>query len=88
MFREALVCNSNDEKCMLSQCNSCGNLKMFDKFSKCSDKRSVKDLTSFRWETANSRVTKVKKNLTVQHATDELKAQTTASLLHSFVIHI
>jgi len=81
LFREALVCDSNDEKCMSSQCENCGNLKNFDELFECDDEDSGKDLIYFQWQTIDSKIVKVEKSGTVRDAIDELKNQTSTFLM-------
>ncbi|CAF3403688.1 unnamed protein product [Rotaria sp. Silwood2] len=88
LFREALVCNSEDEECMSSKCNNCGNLKNFDKLFECDDETRKKDLTYFQWKTNDSKILKMEQFGTVQNAINELKNQTYNFLIHSFITHV
>ena len=61
-FREAIVCDSNDETCMASQCEHCGNLKHFDALFQCNGQVGGQDLTYHQWKTIDSKIVKVEKN--------------------------
>lgn len=87
-FREAIVCDSNDEACMASQCEHCGNLKHFDALFQCNDQVGGQDLTYHQWKTIDSKIVKVEKTGIVQQAINELKNQTSTFLMHSFLTHV
>ncbi|CAF4199780.1 unnamed protein product, partial [Rotaria sordida] len=72
-FREALVCNSNSEKCMSSKCEKCGELKNFDKLFEYDNDIGGKDLLYHQWETIDSKIVKIEKSGTIQDAIDDLK---------------
>jgi hypothetical protein len=44
LFREALVCNSDNEQCMSLRCETCGDMTHFDEVYKCSDDDGAKHL--------------------------------------------
>jgi hypothetical protein len=88
LFREVLVCNSDNERCMSSQCQICGNLKCFDDLFECNDDVIGQYLNYFQWETINSRIVKIEKSGTIQDAINELKNQTPNFLMHSFITHV
>ncbi|CAF1634945.1 unnamed protein product [Rotaria magnacalcarata] len=87
-FREAVVCDSNDEKCMSSKCNQCGNLEKFDDLYQCDDEQGGESLSYFQWETIESKIVKVEKSGTVKDAIKDLKNQTKNFLMHSFITHV
>ena len=47
-FREAIVCDSNDEKCMSLKCSQCGNLEKFDDLYQCDDEQGDEVLSYFQ----------------------------------------
>ncbi|CAF2013388.1 unnamed protein product [Rotaria magnacalcarata] len=87
-FREAVVCDSNDEKCMSSKCNQCGNLEKFNDLYQCDDEQGGESLSYFQWETIESKIVKVEKSGTVKDAIKDLKNQTKNFLMHSFITHV
>ncbi|CAF3132105.1 unnamed protein product [Rotaria sp. Silwood2] len=87
-FREALVCDSNNEKCISSTCEKCGELKNFDKLFEYDDEIGGKDLVYHQWETFDSKIVKIEKSGTIRDAIDDLKSQTEDFLMHSFITHV
>ncbi|CAF1346632.1 unnamed protein product [Rotaria sordida] len=87
-FREALVCNSNSEKCMSLKCEKCGELKNFDKLFEYDNDIGGKDLLYHQWETIDSKIVKIEKSGTIQDAIDDLKSKTKDFLMHSFITHV
>ena len=75
-FREAIVCDSNDEKCMSSKCSQCGNLEKLDDLYQCDDEQGDEILSYFQLETVDSKTVKIEKSDTVKDAIKVLKNQT------------
>ncbi|CAF2513912.1 unnamed protein product [Rotaria sp. Silwood2] len=88
LFREALVCDSNDKNCMSSNCTTCGDLKYFDKIFECNEELGGEDLCYSQWETINAKIVKTEKSGTIQDAISDLKIKANDFLMHSFITHV
>ncbi|CAF4243574.1 unnamed protein product [Rotaria sp. Silwood2] len=88
LFREALVCDSNDKNCMSSNCTTCGDLKYFDKIFECNEELGGEDLCYSQWETINAKIVKTEKSGTIQDAINDLKIKANDFLMHSFITHV
>lgn len=82
---DSLVCNQEDESCMLSACTNCNDKDGQCLFGLIDDVHLDNELTWKFWSDLEGRPQIVSKKGTIQHALDEIQKQITYYKMHVFV---
>ncbi|KAJ8041142.1 hypothetical protein HOLleu_11877 [Holothuria leucospilota] len=82
-FLETIVCDQENEDCMLSKCDVCKD--KFDEMYTIAEDESMQHVKWAQWETVEGRATKVMKSGTLLNCLKALKSKLPDFLIHTFV---